>query len=118
LLHREQVERRLVDFALGRIDHALPFQHHLAPGEVTLDISLAGTIHRLLRQASHAKQPLPQIVKPLLKTRAHDPNLPSRKSLVGRSSLVVGAKRLATWQQKNDEPPSVNNRSYPNLPVM
>src|SRR5436305_10882012 len=73
LLHGEKIKGSLIDFAFGRIDEALAFQHHLAAGEITFDISLAGTVRRLLRQSSHAKQPLPQIVKPFLKTRAHLP---------------------------------------------
>ena len=64
LLHGEQVEGGLVDFALGGIDQALAFEHHLATREVALHISLTGAIHRLLRQPSHAKQPLPKIVEP------------------------------------------------------
>ncbi len=71
LLHGEQVERRLVDFALGGIDQALAFEHHLAASKIALDIRLAGAIDGLLRESSHAKQPLPQIVQPLLKARAH-----------------------------------------------
>ena len=71
LLHGEQIERGLVDFALGRIDQALAFEHHLAAREVALHVGLAGAIDRLLRQSSHAKQPLPQIIEPLLKARTH-----------------------------------------------
>ena len=71
LLHRKQVERSLVDFALGGVNHALAFKYHLASGKIALDVCLAGAIHRLLRESAHAEQPLPQIVEPLLKTRAH-----------------------------------------------
>src|SRR6202034_4532859 len=75
LLHGEQVKGRLIDFSFCGIDQAFAFEHHLATGKVALHIRLPSAIHRLLRQSSHAKQPLPQIVEPLLKTRAHYPNL-------------------------------------------
>src|SRR5579863_2427570 len=75
LLHGQQIECGFVNFALGRVDQALAFQHHLASRKVALYISLAGAIHRLLREASHAKQPLPKIVEPKLKARTHYPNL-------------------------------------------
>ena len=67
--------RGLVDFALGGVDQALPFEHHLAAGQVALHVGLTRAVYGLLRQSSHAKQPLPKIVEPLLKTRAHDTNL-------------------------------------------
>src|SRR5581483_1230687 len=51
------------------------FEHHLAASQVALHIGLAGTIDRLLRKSSHAKQPFPQIVKPLLKARTHSLHL-------------------------------------------
>src|SRR5579871_611992 len=78
LLHGEQVERSLVDLALGGVDQALAFEHHLAAGQVAFYISLTRAVHGLLRQSSHAKQPLPKIVEPLLKTRTHDANLSIR----------------------------------------
>src|SRR5215469_9955551 len=86
LLHGEQIKRFLVDLALGNIDEVLAFEHHLAASEIAFHVGLTRAVDRLLRQASHTKQPLPQIIKPLLKTRAHSkrpflpgsyyPNLP------------------------------------------
>ena len=43
------------------------------------DAGLACAVYGLLRQSSHAKQPTPQIVEPLLKARAHS-NLPSNRT--------------------------------------
>ena len=76
LLHGQQIEGGLVDLALTGIDQALAFENHLATTEVAVDVGLTRAIHRLLRQPTHAKQLLPQIVEPLLKARAHYPNLP------------------------------------------
>jgi hypothetical protein len=81
LLHGQEVEGFFVDLAFRGIDLALAFQHHLAPSEIAFDIGLTSAVDGLLRQSSHAKQPLPQIVEPLLKTRTHRyepfyPNLP------------------------------------------
>src|SRR5579863_1733879 len=59
LLHGKQVKRRFIDLALGSVNQALAFQHHLATRQITLYISLARAIHRLLRQSSHTKQSLP-----------------------------------------------------------
>jgi hypothetical protein len=77
LLHGKQVEGGFIDFTLGGIDEGLAFQHHLAASQVALDKGLTRTVHRLLRQTSHAKQTFPQIIEPLLKARTHyvDPSL-------------------------------------------
>jgi hypothetical protein len=60
-----------MDFAFGLIDEAFALQHHLTAREIAVDVGLTCAVHRLLRQSSHAKQPLPQIVKPELKARTH-----------------------------------------------
>jgi hypothetical protein len=85
---------------------------------VALDIRRAGAIDRLLRETSHAKQSLPQIVKALLKARAHYANLPSPKSAVGRWSLVVGPNLLATLFAPPTNDIRLNDVTYPNLPVI
>jgi hypothetical protein len=74
-LHGKQVECRFVNLAFRGVDQTLTFENHLATGEIAIDVSLAGAIHRLFRQSAHAEQPLAQIVEPLLKTRAHYPDL-------------------------------------------
>ena len=84
--------------ALKSLEHAnlaeektiarLALKNHLATGKVAIDVSLPGAVHRLFRQSAHAEQLLAKIVEPLLKTRAHSPNL------------------------------SLTNLPYPNLPVM
>jgi hypothetical protein len=47
----------------------------MATAEIAIYIGLAGAIHGLFRQSAHTEQLLSQIVKPLLKARAHDPYL-------------------------------------------
>jgi hypothetical protein len=76
LLHGEKVESYFVDLTLGRIDKRLTLEHQMAPRQIAVDVSLAGTIHRLLRQSTHAKQPFAKIVQSLLKAGTHYPNLP------------------------------------------
>ena len=59
LLHGEQIEGGLVDLALRRINQGLAFENQVTAGEIAIDVGLAGAIHRLLRQSTHAKQLLP-----------------------------------------------------------
>jgi hypothetical protein len=75
-LHREHIESRFIDLALGAIDKAFTLQNHLAACQVTLNVSLASAVHRLLGESSHTEQPLSEIIQPLLKARTHDANLP------------------------------------------
>jgi hypothetical protein len=98
LLHGKEIESRLVDFPLRRVDQALAFKNHLAAGEVTINVRLSRTIHRLLRQSTHAEQLLAQIVEALLKARAHYPTF-----------LILIRTLLSRRSDK---------RFYPNRPVM
>src|SRR5579862_7666607 len=77
LLHSEQIERHLVDFALGEIDLSLALEHHPAARKIALDVGLAGAVDSLLSQSAHTEQTCPKFVQSLQKTGArHYPNLP------------------------------------------
>jgi hypothetical protein len=62
LLQREQIKRQFVDFPLGHIDLEFALEHHVAARQVAVNVSLAGAIHGLLGQSTHAKQTGSKIV--------------------------------------------------------
>ena len=76
LLHRQQVERGLVDVALQAVDGDLAAADQVADGEIAHAIGLNGALDGLLGQAGHHQQVLLQIVEALLKAYACHPNLP------------------------------------------
>src|SRR5580692_800294 len=76
LLHGEQIERQLVDLALGIVDRGFAGQHHLTELAVARTISLRRTVDGLLRKASHAQELLFEVIQSLLKAASHYPNLP------------------------------------------
>jgi hypothetical protein len=54
-LHGEQVERHFVDLAFYEVNLRLALENHVTTLQVTVDVGLAGTVYRLLRQSAHAE---------------------------------------------------------------
>ena len=51
-------------------------EHHLAAVQIAVEVGLAGAVHSLFGESAHAEQFLTQLIKALLKSRSHYPNLP------------------------------------------
>ncbi len=76
LLHRQQIERRLVDLALQTVDGHLAAADQVADRKIAHTISLNGALDGLLGQPRHHQQLLFQFIQTLLKAYARHPNLP------------------------------------------
>ena len=76
LLHGEQIERQLIDLALGLVDGGFTGKHHLTKLGIAGAIGFGSAIDGLLGKASHAQQFVPEFVQSLLKAASHYPNLP------------------------------------------
>ena len=76
LLHRQQVQRRLVDLPLQPVDGDLRTAHQIADRQIVHPIRLGGALDALLGEAGHHQQPLLQVVKALVEAYARHPNLP------------------------------------------
>ena len=76
LLHRQQVQRHLIDFPFQTIDRHLSAIHKIADGKIAHPIRLHRALDRLLGHPRHHQQLFLQIVQVLLESDSHYPNLP------------------------------------------
>ena len=76
LLHREQVQRHLIDLALKPIDGRLRTKNQFADAEIAAAIGLNRSLDGLLCHASHDEQALLEVIEILLKFNPCHPNLP------------------------------------------
>ena len=71
LLHREQVQRHLVDLALQPVDRQFAMHHQVADRSVARAIGFNRALDRLLGHAGHHKELFLQLVQALMKPYAH-----------------------------------------------
>ena len=76
LLHRQQIQRRLIDIALQPINCNFAAAYQIADREIAYTIRLNRALNGLLRQSGHHQQVLFQLIQTLLKPNARHPNLP------------------------------------------